>query len=316
MNEIVTDLHQPVMLQEVIENLNVNPDGIYIDATFGRGGHARAILDLLSDKGKLLVFDKDPTAIKVAHMMQEHDQRIIPFHSSYKNLALHCQSKGLMGRVDGILFDLGVSSPQLDRAERGFSFMKDGPLDMRMNLEQKETAESWINSAQQQEIATVLKNYGDERFAKKIATSIVKEREHKRFTTTKQLSDFICSVMPSKDKFKHPATRSFQAIRIHINQEIKELTLVLEQINSILKVGGRLCVISFHSIEDRVVKKFISEYAKGDFFPRGFPVTMLQMKPQLRAIGKGYKPTESEIEHNVRSRSAVLRVAEKIAEGL
>jgi 16S rRNA (cytosine1402-N4)-methyltransferase len=315
MNEITAPLHQPVMLKEVIENLNINPEGIYIDATFGRGGHANAILNLLGPRGKLIVLDKDPAAIKVAQQMQAQDIRIIPYHSSYKHLGMICETKDLLGKVDGILFDLGVSSPQLDDAERGFSFMKDGPLDMRMNLEQKETAASWLNSASQVDIAYALKNYGDERFAKKIATEIVNERVKNKFTTTKQLSDFICQVIPRTDKFKHPATRCFQAIRIQINEEMKDLTLVLAQVLSVLRVGGRLCVISFHSTEDRMVKQFIAQYAKGDFFPRGFPIKKSQLNPQVKPLGKAIKPSDQEVEGNVRSRSAVMRVAEKISEG-
>ena len=289
--------HQPVLLKETVEGLFIQPDGIYVDATFGRGGHSRAILQQLSANGRLLGLDRDPTAVEAGQALAK--------------TVIH--SRLWQGKVNGILMDIGVSSPQLDEAERGFSFQHDGPLDMRMDPTSGMSASDWLASAEMSEIATVIKTLGEERYGKRIASAIVETREHTPITTTKQLADLVDKASPTRDKFKHPATRTFQAIRIFINSELEELTSALEQALEILAVGGRLVVISFHSLEDRIVKRFFRDQAKGDDLPAHFPVTADQLNPRLRIIGKAIKADEAELSVNVRSRSAVLRVAEKLA---
>ncbi len=304
--------HDPVLLQEVINGLAIKPNGIYIDATFGRGGHSRHILQKLGPEGRLIAFDKDPTAIAAAKAGPFRDPRFCIEHASFTMLQQVMQDRGWDGKIDGILMDLGVSSPQLDRPERGFSFNKDGPLDMRMNPEQGMDAATWINSASATEIAEVLKNYGEERHAKRIARAIVADRDATPFTRTKQLADLIARVNPSHEIKKHPATRSFQAIRIFINDELGELHTALQQSLSVLAVGGRLCVISFHSLEDRIVKAFIKQQAQGDMHPPDLPIKAVDIKPHLRRIGKFVRASRDEVAANPRARSACLRIAEKL----
>lgn len=305
--------HETVLMQEAIDALSIRKDGLYVDATFGRGGHSRLILEHLGEKGRLIVFDKDPEAIEVAKKMREKDERLLIAHAPFGDIEEQLVVLGVDGGVDGVLFDLGVSSPQLDNAERGFSFLRDGPLDMRMNPETGQSAEQWINNAEEKEIADVLYQYGEERHSRRMARRVILEREAKRITTTGELAEIIKEANPSWERDKHPATRAFQGIRIFINDELGELERGLEQSLSVLKVGGRLVVISFHSLEDRMVKKFIALQTKGDNYPRDLPIPQEMLNPKLKSIGKRIKASAFEVGRNMRSRSAVMRVAEKIA---
>lgn len=308
----MSDDHQPVLLQEVIEYLDIKPGGYYIDATFGRGGHSRVILDRLEEKGFLLAIDKDAAAVEFAQKNFEKQKNFRIKQGSFTMLQSFVNELGLEHKINGILLDLGVSSPQLDEAARGFSFLQDGPLDMRMDTSQGLNASEWINSAPEDEISYVLKTYGEERYARRIARSIVNERAKEPITRTLQLAAIVAKANPAWEKHKHPATRSFQAIRIHINQELRDLELCLEQCLSVLAIGGRVAVISFHSLEDRIVKKFIQKHQKGDEYPPGLPVTQDQLKPRLKRIAWGVTASDSELNTNPRARSAVLRVAEKL----
>lgn len=305
--------HETVLLNEAVEALVTNEAGIYIDGTYGRGGHTRHALARLSPLARFIAFDKDPLALQSAEKLAESDPRFSIIHDSFATLAAHIDALGLTGQVDGVLLDLGVSSPQLDDAGRGFSFMADGPLDMRMNNQAGQTAAEWLNSAEADEIAVVLKEFGEERFARKIARAIVTARDEKPLSTTAELAAVIAKANPSKEKGKHPATRSFQAIRIFINRELDDLELVLGQALSILKPGGRLVVISFHSLEDRMVKQFIHRKEKGEPVPRHLPIRDDMVKREMKSIGKAIKASAEEVERNVRSRSAIMRVAEKVA---
>ena len=304
--------HQPVLIKEVLENLNINPQGIYVDGTFGRGGHAGEILKQLDTSGRLLVMDKDPQAINEAEKMFVNDERVIITRGSFAMLKQTVADHGLLGKVDGVLLDLGVSSPQLDDPDRGFSFKRDGALDMRMDPDTGESTAQWIAHVKEAELAAVLREFGEERYAKRIARAIVKARETAPITKTKALAKIIADANPNWEKGKDPATRSFQAIRIYINNELEDLKACLSQVVEVLRVGGRLVVISFHSLEDRIVKRFIRDEAKGDQFPAGLPVTQAQLNPHLKPVGKAVKPTEKEILENPRARSSVLRCAERI----
>lgn len=305
--------HLPVLLAETVEALAIQPDGFYVDATFGRGGHSRAILNQLSAEGRLLGLDRDPEAIAAGQLLAKEDARFSIEHCAFSALSDVIFSRLWQGKVAGILMDIGVSSPQLDNAERGFSFAKDGPLDMRMNPEAGISASEWLAVAEASEIAGVLKTYGEERFSKRIANAIVESREQQAITTTSQLAAIVDKASPFREKHKHPATRTFQAIRIFINSELEELISALSQAVDVLSVGGRLAVISFHSLEDRIVKRFFRDEARGDDLPAHFPVTADQLNPRLRIVGKAIKASEAELAVNVRARSAVLRVAEKLA---
>jgi len=306
-------LHETVLKNEAISVLNITPGGVIIDVTFGRGGHSKAILKQLGTEGRLIAVDRDPEAIDEAVQLQQQDARLEVAHAPFSQLGELAASKNIQGKVSGILFDLGVSSPQLDTAERGFSFMKEGPLDMRMNPLDENSASHWINSAPEKEIANVLFKFGEEKFSRRIARRIVRERDVEPILTTRQLADIVKQANPAWEKDKHPATRSFQAIRIFINQEFEEIEKGLSQALSVLEIGGRMVVISFHSLEDRIVKKFMSAQAKGDNFPRNLPVTSEMLNPKLKTFGKPIKASASEIERNPRARSALMRVAEKIA---
>ncbi|RLU00432.1 16S rRNA (cytosine(1402)-N(4))-methyltransferase RsmH [Ketobacter sp.] len=305
--------HETVLLNEAVDALVTNEAGIYIDGTYGRGGHTRHALARLSPLARFIAFDKDPLALQSAEQLAASDSRFAIIHDSFATLAAHIETLGLTGQVDGVLLDLGVSSPQLDDAGRGFSFMADGPLDMRMNNQSGQTAAQWLNQADVDEIALVLKEFGEERFAKRIARAIVAARDETPLTTTAQLAALIAKANPSKEKGKHPATRSFQAIRIFINRELDDLALVLEQALQVLKPGGRLVVISFHSLEDRMVKQFIQRKEKGDPVPRHLPIRDDMVKRELKSLGKAVKASADEVLRNVRSRSAIMRVAEKVA---
>lgn len=312
MNMSTDFAHQAVLLDEAIQALNIKADGIYVDGTFGRGGHSRAILKNLSANGHLLALDKDPEAIHEANTNLEKDARFSITGCSFADIKKALEPHGWVGKVDGILLDLGVSSPQLDDATRGFSFQKDGPLDMRMDPEQGQSAAQWLKNAEAKDIIHILKVYGEEKFAKRIATAIVEQRAEHPIETTRQLAELIAAAVPVREKGKDPATRSFQAIRIFINRELEDLDVFLEQVIDVLKPGGRLVIISFHSLEDRRIKRFMRKMSKGDDFPPGLPVTQAQLNPSLKNIGKAIKASEQEIKNNVRARSAVMRVAERL----
>jgi len=305
--------HQPVLLEEALAGLDINPAGRYVDGTFGRGGHGYAILERLDANGRLLAIDKDPDAIAHGKTQLPGERRLILEQGSFARLQELAEQLGWLGRVDGILLDLGVSSPQLDLPERGFSFLADGPLDMRMDNTQGITASDWLASAEASDIADVLKKYGEERFSKRIAAGIVAAREEAPVTTTGRLAEIISIAVPVREKYKHPATRSFQAIRIFVNGELEDLRQCLAQTLTVLSPGGRLAVISFHSLEDRIVKRFMRDQARGDNFPPGVPVTQAQLNPRLKPVGKSIRPSQLEVNRNARSRSAVLRVAERLA---
>lgn len=307
------DSHQTVLRTEAVAALSIAADATYVDATFGRGGHSRAIVEQLGPAGRLLVIDRDPEAIEVAQAMLADWPRMRVAHGAFGDIEAIVRAEELHGAVAGILFDLGVSSPQLDNPERGFSFSHDGPLDMRMDPSQGRSARDWVNSASETEIADVLYQYGEERHSRRMARSIVRERQQAEITTTGRLAEIIKEANPAWEKGKHPATRAFQGIRIFINGELDELRRGLEQALEVLAVGGRLVVISFHSLEDRIVKKFIAMQTKGDNFPRHLPVSTDMLNPRMKAIGKAVKPAAEEVAENPRARSAVMRVAEKIA---
>ena len=305
--------HLPVLLNEAVQALNIRKDGYYVDATFGRGGHSQAILEQLGETGRLLAFDKDPQAIAEAKSRFADDERFSIRQDSFAMMNTHIAELGWTGKIDGILLDLGVSSPQLDDAQRGFSFSQEGPLDMRMNPGQGQSAAEWLSVADDKEIASILKEYGEERFAKRIARAIVKARDEKPITTTKELSAIVAEANPAWERGKDPATRSFQAIRIFINRELDDLADCLTKVIDVLKPGGRLVVISFHSLEDRQVKRFMREMVKGDDFPPDLPVMQSQLNPKMKKIGKAVRAGEEELNHNPRARSAIMRVAEKLA---
>ena len=301
--------HLPVLFAQVMEGLRVLPDGTYLDGTFGRGGHARGVLEKLGPGGRLLLMDKDPEAIAVAGREFAGDARVAIRRGSFAELA---QWDATATGLDGVLFDLGVSSPQLDVAERGFSFGKDGPLDMRMDPDSGESAAQWLARADEREIADVLWTYGEEKMSRRIARTIVARRGEQPILRTAQLADLIASAVPRGAQKIHPATRSFQAIRIFINRELADLELGLDAAYARLNVGGRLAVISFHSLEDRIVKRFIATRAKAPAGNRRIPVEQ-DFTPTLRAIGDAQKADDAELAVNPRARSAVLRVAEKLA---
>lgn len=304
--------HVTVLLNEAVQMLISNPKGVYIDGTFGRGGHSALILQKLSPEGALLAIDKDVAAIATAKEKFSADARFSIAHESFASLKSLAAERSLVGKVHGILLDLGVSSPQLDEAERGFSFMQDGPLDMRMDQTRGQSAAEWVNTADEDEIAWVLKEFGEERFAKRMARALVTERQKKAFSRTGHLAEVIKAANPAWEKGKHPATRAFQAIRIHVNRELEDLEAVLAQALEVLAPGGRLVVISFHSLEDRLVKRFIRQQEQGDPVPKGLPLREDQLHKTMRSLGKAIKASDAEVNENVRSRSAVMRVAEKL----
>lgn len=310
--------HITVLLHEAVDGLALKENGVYIDGTFGRGGHSRLILSKLSPNGRLIGIDRDPRAIAEAQKIQ--DPRFQIEHNSFSHIPEICEKLGLMGKIDGILLDLGVSSPQLDEAERGFSFMQDGPLDMRMDTTQGLSAAEWLKQVCLEDLTWVLKTFGEERFAKRIATAIVEYNKNalknggEFLSRTAQLAELISNAVPFKDKHKHPATRSFQAIRIFINAELDELESVLSTALEMLAPQGRLSVISFHSLEDRMVKHFMKKQSKGEEIPKGLPLRedQIQRNRKLKIIGKAIQPSDAEIQANPRARSAVLRIAERL----
>jgi len=305
-------MHQAVLLQEAVESLVTTSSGFYVDGTFGRGGHSRLILDHLDGEGRLLGVDKDPAACAVAEQLTSSEPRFEFFHGSFAQLPHQLRGMGIRA-VDGILLDLGVSSPQLDDSERGFSFMNAGPLDMRMDTSQGETAAQWLSLASEADISRVLKDYGEERFARRIAAAIVSAREEEPINTTDRLASIVSEANPKWERHKHPATRSFQAIRIQVNRELDDLKDLLAVAIDLLRVGGRLVVISFHSLEDRLVKRYMRDMARGEKIPMGVPILDSELNRRMRVVGKAVKAGDDELSANVRARSAVMRVAEKIS---
>ena len=302
-----TQTHITVMLHEVVQALAIRPNGVYVDGTFGRGGHSRLILSQLGEGGRLWVFDKDPRAIAVAQKLAKSDARVQVVHDSFKTMSSHLTKCS----VDGVLLDLGVSSPQIDEAERGFSFRQDGPLDMRMDNSRGQTAAQWLEAVDEAELVRVIREYGEERFAKPIAKAIVARRAQKPFVTTLDLANVVAAQVKSFEKGQHPATRTFQAIRIAVNDELGDLSETLTAILALLKPKGRMAVISFHSLEDRPVKQFIAQNSRHQANWARLPLTDAQLpKLALTDLGR-QKPSENEIVCNPRSRSAILRVAEK-----
>ncbi|MEA3291421.1 MAG: 16S rRNA (cytosine(1402)-N(4))-methyltransferase RsmH [Pseudomonadota bacterium] len=305
--------HTPVLEGEVLEALQVSSEGVYVDATFGRGGHARAILSRLGEKGRLLVIDRDPAAVAAAQQMLGGDPRVNVVHAPFSSLTAVLARHDIEGRVTGMIFDFGVSSPQLEDGSRGFSFMVDGPLDMRMDTSRGESAAEWLARVDEGELMSILRRFGEERFARRIARAVAEYRAERRIETTAQLASIIAAAVPTREPGKHPATRSFQAIRIAVNEELREIEQALPQAVEALAAGGRLVVISFHSLEDRIVKRFLRDLAKGDPFPPDLPVPASALRPRLRLVGKPVRAGATEVEYNRRARSAVMRVAEKIA---
>lgn len=308
-----TPKHITVLLHEAVDGLAIKPDGIYIDGTFGRGGHSRLILSKLGEQGRLIAIDRDLRAIAEANTITDPRFQIV--HSAFSSIPDICDELNLVGKIDGILLDLGVSSPQLDEAERGFSFMRDGPLDMRMDTTKGLSAMEWLAQVSVDDLAWVLKEFGEERFAKRIAQAVVSYNKSasEKISRTLQLAQIIADAVPFKDKYKHPATRSFQAIRIYINSELDELEKALNSALTVLAPEGRLSIISFHSLEDRMVKQFMRKQSKGEAVPKGLPILESELNKNipLKTVGKAIMPSEAEIDANPRSRSAVLRVAEK-----
>lgn len=308
------DEHKPVMLEEVKQYLVTDLEGVYLDGTFGRGGHAREILSSLGPKAQFIAFDKDQAAVDAANQDETFaDERFLMQQGSFTEIKESLAKQGLVGKVQGILLDLGVSSPQLDNAERGFSFMRNGPLDMRMDQNKGIAATTWLETVDEKTLAEVLKEYGEERFASRTARAIVNAQKQAPITTTGRLAEVVVAANPHYEKGKHPATRTFQAIRIFINNELEELKECLAQCLDVLAVGGRLLVISFHSLEDRIVKRFFKLHSKGESLPRRLPVKESQVKKQLKLLCKARKASDMEIRSNVRARSAILRIVEKIA---
>ena len=297
---------------EALAGLSIQPGGVYVDGTFGRGGHAGAILAMLGPEGRLLAMDKDPDAVRSATHQFGDDPRFEIEQGSFVMLGNMLEKQHLQGQVNGLLLDLGVSSPQLDDASRGFSFSEDGPLDMRMDPTQGISAAQWLQQADEQEISRVLKVYGEERFSRRIARAIIALRNTQPLLSTRQLAELIATTVPVHEKHKHPATRSFQAIRIYINHELDDVTAVLEQLPDMLASHGRMVVISFHSLEDRIVKRFIRDEYRGEQPPQEFPLAGMDYRPRLKPVGKAIRASNEEIGDNPRARSAVLRVAERL----
>ena len=311
-------MHITVLLQEAVDALAIKPNGIYVDGTFGRGGHSRLILSRLGENGRLIAFDKDPVAVEAGRAIK--DERFCIEHGDFSQMQRMLQAKEIC-HVDGVLLDLGVSSPQLEEASRGFSFRSDGPLDMRMDTSRGQTAAEWIALASEIHLQKVIRDYGEERFARQIARAIIVARARQSIVTTLQLAEIVASVVRSRQRQRenkqHPATRTFQAIRIHVNQELEELSLILPQCVELLNPGGRLVVISFHSLEDRIVKRFMRAASNADELPRGLPLREKEIqrfsKQKLKLIGRAKRSNEEEVAANIRSRSAVMRVAERIS---
>lgn len=303
--------HITVLLNEAVDALAVREDGIYVDGTFGRGGHSRLILSRLGSQGRLIVFDKDPQAIEAAQKLAEQDGRVTVVHDGFSSFQTTLDKLGIE-EIDGALFDLGISSPQIDDGARGFSFRFDAPLDMRMDPTRGMSAAEWIATASEQDLHEVIKNYGEERFSRQIARAIVAQRTESPIDTTRKLAQLVAQNVRTRERGQDPATRTFQAVRIFINRELEEVEAVLPQVMGRLKQGGRLAVIAFHSLEDRIVKQFVKKYSQHPPLPRWAAVKEADLPlPPLKAIGKAIKPGVEETASNPRARSAVLRVAER-----
>ena len=305
--------HETVLLNEAVESLQIKPEGVYVDGTYGRGGHSQMILSQLSDAGRLLVMDKDPAAIKAAQQRLKDDPRTYIYSGSFTEIPDALADSGWEQAVDGVLLDLGVSSPQLDDAERGFSFRRDGPLDMRMDPAQGMSAAEWLAQVKEDELVKVLFDYGEERYARRIARAILRERENLTITRTQQLAGIVAQAIPTREKSKDPATRTFQAIRIEINHELDDLKACLAASVDVLQTGGRLVVISFHSLEDRIVKRFMREQSKGKQYPYDLPIQHIEINAALKIVAKPIRASDTEIKNNPRARSAIMRVAEKLS---
>ena len=306
------DKHVPVLVDEVVRHLAIQADGLYVDATFGRGGHSRAMLAQLGSRGRLLAFDRDPEAVREGTNLVCEEPRLTVEQANFGQLGEALTAHQVFGAVDGVVIDLGVSTPQLENAGRGFSFRTDGPLDMRMDPETTPSAAEWINTAEQGEIARVIAQYGEERSARRIARAICVARGEQRIGSTLQLANIVEQAMPQRHPAKHPATRTFQAIRIFINKELDELRQCLEQFPDALKIGGRLCVISFHSLEDRNVKRYMRDHSRIDPALARLPVVPESAQPRTRLVTGAVHPSESELADNPRARSAVMRVVERL----
>ena len=303
--------HITVLLNEAVDALAVREDGIYVDGTFGRGGHSRLILSRLGSQGRLIVFDKDPQAIEAAQKLAEQDGRVTVVHDGFSSFQTTLDKLGIE-EIDGALFDLGISSPQIDDGARGFSFRFDAPLDMRMDPTRGMSAAEWIATASEQDLHEVIKNYGEERFSRQIARAIVAQRTESPIDTTRKLAQLVAQNVRTRERGQDPATRTFQAVRIFINRELEEVEAVLPQVMGRLKPGGRLAVIAFHSLEDRIVKQFVKKYSQHPPLPRWAAVKEADLPlPLLKAVGKAIKPGVEETASNSRARSAVLRVAER-----
>jgi len=304
--------HAAVLLEQAVDELKVRAGGSYIDCTFGRGGHSGLILTRLGARGRLVGIDRDPEAVKAGMEVEKRDERFTMLHGSFGRIT-ELAAQAAIADADGILLDLGVSSPQLDEPERGFSFRFDAPLDMRMDTTQGTTAAQWLAQADESEIRGVIKNHGEERFAKQISAAIVAARARGPIITTRQLAAIVAEAVPAREPRQDPATRTFQALRIHINQELEELPLALPQCVNLLNPGGRLVVISFHSLEDRIVKRFMREVSRADHLPARLPVKARDLPvARMRLVGRARRPDAAEVAANPRARSAVMRVAEKI----
>lgn len=310
----IPEQHIPVLKREALGALQIRADGVYLDATFGRGGHSQAIVEQLGAKGRMIALDRDPRAIELGREMYSSDDRVSIIHGEFCRMRQLLRDFARIESVDGILMDLGVSSPQLDQAERGFSFMRDGELDMRMDPSQGESAADWLARVDEADLVKVLFALGEEKFARRIANGIVVERDQGRIESTRQLANIVAQSIPRRDKNKHPATRTFQAIRMHVNQELEQIDQALPQAVNLLNEGGRLAVISFHSLEDRRVKRFIRKHSTPSLPPKRIPVSESAYRTPLVSVGKAIKPSADEISENPRSRSSVLRVAERTAE--
>lgn len=304
--------HCPVLAEEVLAGLELRADGIYIDATYGRGGHSAAILSRLGPVGRLYALDQDPLAVADAQARFGSDQRFSAVRGRFSMLGDYVDGWGVKERVNGILIDLGVSSPQLDEPARGFSFRSEGPLDMRMDPDTGLSAAQWLNGVDEGTLTTTLRTLGEERYAKRVARAIVKARAVKRIETTAELAAVVRAAVPTREPGKDPATRSFQAIRMAVNHELDELQGVLPQALNALAPGGRLAVISFHSLEDRIVKNFMRDEAQGPRFPRRLPVTAALQVSRLKIVGRAVRPGAEEVRQNPRARSATLRIAERV----
>lgn len=305
-------MHETVLLKEAVDLLITDPSGVYVDATFGRGGHSKAILSALSPDGRLIAIDKDIDALKEADNIFRNDSRFEIVHGSFGDIEKHLLNKGVF-KIDGVLADLGVSSPQLDEAARGFSFMKDGPLDMRMDRTTGLNASAWIAQATEQELTSVLRDFGEEKYARRIASAIFEACKSGPIRTTLDLAKIVSDANPSWEKHKHPATRAFQAIRIKVNNELGDLEMLLNGACNLLGHNGRLAIISFHSLEDRMVKRFMRDKTKGNTPPPGVPVFEKDIVRHFKTIGKAIKPSDKEVSNNIRARSAVMRILEKIS---